>query len=393
MLTDRFYQDLPELTGFEEIFAAENYMDAPRDWMVIVTDVVHSTDAISEGRYKQVNIAGAVAVAVVSNVIGNLRFPFTFGGDGMTAVLPPDTARRALAGLADLQETIRRSFALELRVGALTVGETASKGFPIRIAKLRVSEKYTQAVFDGPGIAHAEELIKNGAPTEHRGLPENSRVKANTQGFSCRWREIPSSLGEIVALIVEARQEQPDCRAAAVRTVLEAIRESLGSEERYHPVSSGVQQAVHRLHEIDNEARVHARGRGGFLLALHRLWVLIQLAAVSFAVRWDLPLRYHYKTLNQIPLDNISHADFRKYDGRLKMVFACTTEDRTTLQARLDELESDGVIAYGMHVTDHALITCVMHLRAPDEVHFIDGGNGGYTLASAELKQKLVAAS
>ncbi len=391
MLTDRFYEELPELLGFEDIFSTGNYMDAPADWMIVVTDVVNSTTAITEGKYKQVNIAGAVAIAVAGNIVGHLRFPFTFGGDGVTAVLPPETAERTLAALADLRHTIRESFSLELRVGALPVSQVTAASYPVRIAKLRVSDKYTQAVFDGAGIAHAEDLIKGGKVPALEDRPNGTRARASTEGFSCRWRKIPSDPGEVAALIVEARESSPERRAWAVREVFYAIRDSLGGEERYHPVAAGRQELISRLDEIDHEARIHARTTGGTRIVIQRMWVRVQLAAVRLAVRWNLPLRYHHKSLNHIPQDNVNHADFRKYDGRLKMVLACSETGRRALQYRLNELEARGAIAYGLHITDHSLITCVMHLQAPDEVHFIDGGDGGYALAAAQLKQKLAA--
>jgi len=396
VLTDNFYQELPVITGFDAILTPENYADAPGDWVVVVADVLRSTEAVAAGKYKQVNIAGASAVAAISNIVGHLGFPFTFGGDGMTAVLPPDTAETALGALRDLQSTIWRAFEIELRVGAITVDELRAERHEVRIGKLRVSEKYTQAVFDGAGIAHAEERVKGGGvpagtprTTERETAAQsNGEIRADTEGFSCRWRAIPSGPGETVSLIVEAVSSDPRARASVSREVLIAIRESLGDETQYHPVAAGPQRAVEHLTEIDNEALLHARGRGGFALARQRAWIWVQLIAVQFALRWNIPLRYRYKALNEIPRDNINHADFRKYDGRLKMVLACTADGRRVLEHRLDELERAGKIVYGLHISDHALITCIMHLRAPDEVHFIDGGDGGYTLAAAELKRK-----
>ncbi|TVR91974.1 MAG: DUF3095 domain-containing protein [Spirochaetaceae bacterium] len=414
MQIDKFYDDLPELQRFDEIFSALNYHDAPKDWIIIVTDVVNSTEAIAAGKYKQVNIAGVVGLAVASNVVGHLRFPFTFGGDGVTLLLPPGLAEPVIAHLRDLKATIQQSFGLELRVGSLSVSDVVVPERPVRVAKLRVSEKYTQAVFDGAGVAYAEELIKGGTGLESGGAglgdgqsadvqpdaqqPDGAQsesassatraAKADTSGFSCRWREIPSGPGEVVALIVDACDTDPELRERAIRQVSEAVRVSLGEEEMYHPVATGLQQQIQTREEIDNEALVHTRGRHGFVLALQRLSISIQIIVVNIAVRLKLPLSNSHKTFSQVHRDNITHADFRKYDGRLKMVLACSPEGRNALVQRLDEMEQAGQILYGIHVANHALITCIMHLRTPDEVHFIDGGDGGYTLAAAQIKAK-----
>ncbi len=400
MQIDKFYDELPELQRFDEIFSAANYHDAPKDWVIIVTDVVNSTEAIAAGKYKQVNIAGVVGLAVASNVVGHLRFPFTFGGDGVTLLLPPGLAEPVIAHLIDLKGTIQQSFDLELRIGSLSVSDVVVPERPVRVAKLRVSEKYTQAVFDGAGVAYAEELIKSGTGAAQPGGqlasgaqpkgagPAMSDAKADTSGFSCRWREIPSGPGEVVALIVDACGTEAEVRERAIRKVSEAVRLSLGEEEMYHPVATGLQQQIRTREEIDNEALVHARGRAGFVLLLQRLWVSVQLLAVKLALRLNLSLPYSHKKLNQVRHDNITHADFRKYDGRLKMVVACSPEGRAALVERLNEMEQAGEIIYGIRAANHALITCIMRLRTPDEVHFIDGGDGGYTLAAAQIKSK-----
>jgi len=389
MKIDRFYDELPKLKRFDEIFSAANYHDAPNDWIIIVTDVVNSTEAIAAGKYKQVNIAGVVGLAVASNVVGHLRFPFTFGGDGVTLLLPPGLAEPVLTHLLDLKATIQQSFGLELRVGSLAVRDVVLPERPVRVAKLQVSEKYTQAVFDGAGVAYAEELIKSGTGLQSGGAtPPTKGAKADTSGFSCRWREIPSGPGEVVALIVDACGTEAASRERAIRKVSEAVRLSLGEEEMYHPVATGLQRPIKTREEKDNEALVHTRGRSGLILTLQRLSISIQIFAVNLAVRFNLPLSNSQKTFKQVYQDNITHADFRKYDGRLKMVLACSPEGRAALVERLNEMEATGEILYGVHVTDHALITCIMHLRTPDEVHFIDGGDGGYTLAAAQIKNK-----
>lgn len=390
MQMDKFYDELPKLQSFDEIFSAANYHDAPQDWIIIVTDVVNSTEAIAAGKYKQVNIAGVVGLAVASNVVGHLRFPFTFGGDGVTLLLPPVIAESVLPRLSDLATTIQQSFGLDLRIGSLSVGDVVSPEYPVRVAKLQVSEKYTQAVFDGAGVAHAEELIKSGTglePLERKGSPTAS-ARADTSGFSCRWREIPSGPGEVVALIVEACGTEAQVRERAIRKVTEAVRTSLGEEEMYHPVATGRQQQIETREEIDNEALVHARGHRGVMLFFQRLGVSVQIVAVKVALRLNMSLPFSHKKLNRVYHDNITHADFRKYDGRLKMVLACNPEGRAALVEQLDAMEQAGEIVYGIRVANHALITCIMHLRTPDEVHFIDGGDGGYTLAAAQIKAK-----
>src|SRR5436190_1754952 len=79
------------------------YSILPDDWTIGLADIVQSTKAIAEKRYKAVNMAGAAVIAAVTNALGEREFPFVFGGDGASfAVAKEDVeaARTALASTA-----------------------------------------------------------------------------------------------------------------------------------------------------------------------------------------------------------------------------------------------------------------------------------------------------
>jgi len=61
------------------------------------------------------------------------------------------------------------------------------------------------------------------------------------------------------------------------------------------------------------------------------------------------------------------------------------------LRARLETLRDAGRIAFGMHVSGSALITCIIADYSFDHVHFLDGSSGSYAAASIELKAQLKA--
>src|SRR5262245_38635128 len=100
---DVFYAGVPVFRDFERLMDPSLYRPLPADWVIGMTDVVQSTRAIAERRYKAVNMAGAAAIAAVANALKGREFPFIFGGDGATfAVAPADAgvARDALAATA-----------------------------------------------------------------------------------------------------------------------------------------------------------------------------------------------------------------------------------------------------------------------------------------------------
>ena len=108
--SETFYDRIPVFRGFPRLMDETLYRPLPQDWMIGTADVVASTRAIRENRYKEVNMAGASVIAAIANALGR-EFPFVFGGDGASFAVPPqwaDTSRTALlAALADATRGVR----------------------------------------------------------------------------------------------------------------------------------------------------------------------------------------------------------------------------------------------------------------------------------------------
>ena len=97
--TDGFYESLPILRDFTRVMDPGLFAPLPDGWLVGIADVVQSTKAIAENRYKAVNMAGAAVIVAITNTLENRDFPFVFGGDGASfaaAARPPQQhARRS----------------------------------------------------------------------------------------------------------------------------------------------------------------------------------------------------------------------------------------------------------------------------------------------------------
>ncbi len=66
------------------------------------------------------------------------------------------------------------------------------------------------------------------------------------------------------------------------------------------------------------------------------------------------------------------------------MVLDCTPELAAEIEDRLEKAAADGIVRYGTHKQDAAMMTCFAPNPAnPNHVHFIDGADGGYALAAA----------
>ncbi|MCG8477474.1 MAG: DUF3095 domain-containing protein [Spirochaetales bacterium] len=389
-----FYRSLDPVSSFDQVLDSKLYRPVPDDWVVAITDVVNSTLAIEDGRYKEVNAAGAVAAVAIGNELGSLEFPFSFGGDGMFYLLPGSLAERVRDILADTRSVVRSAYGLELRAGIVPMADVRAAGHEIRVSKLAVTERYVQAIIDGDGVDFAESRVKHASLGKQYRIPDEHTVKkgANFEGFTCRWQGIPTEKDEIVSIIVKPIGDGDEERRETVRRAMEEITGTLGTEQEYRPLTV----ASHDLSTYGDpagvEAAFHSRGRSGIVWLFNRFRIWFESTVFKFVVSHKLPVKVEGKNIGQAREDNIMHSDFRKYDGTLKLVASTTYAAREKLEAALDVLEREGKIVYGLHRSDRALLTCLVRRPSVGEVHFVDAADGGYALAARSLKAKLVRA-
>lgn len=387
----RTYEDLPSIGDFFDIFQNGNYYHAPRSWHVVMTDVINSTVAIEEGRYKEVNTAGCIAAMAISNLKKDMQFPFLFGGDGMTYLIPTELLEPVQNVLADTRALVQDVFSLDLRVGIVPVAELYRRGAKLTVAKVHVSDSYEQAIIAGDGCDLAEELLKDPSPGNPWIIPEDWPVstKADYSGFTCRWNDIPSSQGETVSLIVKARGTSARQKQERLRDTLAGIQAILGSQDNYHPLNrQGLQVS---LNESYREQRVMTRTRGGIKHFFYGLMLRILIPMMRLIIKFKVPVKAQGMEVRNIKENFLVNADFQKFDGSLKMVLALTTDDCLRLQAFLEENRTHGTLYYGLHRSNRALMTCLMHMKSGNEVHFVDAADGGYALAAKAMKQQILA--
>lgn len=376
-----FYKNLTPIRDFKAIGKARNYTPLPDDWVVVITDVVNSTQAIEGGRYKDVNTAGALAAIAIANALGSLDFPFVFGGDGVTMLLPATEVPMARDILGSVRTLCKEMFALTLRVGFVPMQALSEGGYSLEVLKFRLSDKAVQAILVGSGVDAAEALIKDPRNATQYLLAADYTPKqeADFSGFVCNWLDIPSPKGETLSLIVKILEQGIDATERRLLEILQAIDRICGDVGEHHPLALPNLSTTVGVEAARRNALVfhHAKKTGGYwrdflrIFGQNLLFTMLPRFMTNFARR-----------------DIMVDADFRKFDGSLKMVLACTTESRQNLAAYFEDLRAQGMIAYGMHVADKALMTCFLQ-SATSQIHFIDAANGGYALAAKQLKEQL----
>lgn len=375
---DLFFADLAGFEEFRGIADSANYQRAPQDWVVVHTDVVGSTQAIAAGHYKDVNMIAVASIVCVQRVTGELKFPFTFGGDGATMIIPGRFRDEALAALLGLQGIAQSGFGLDIRVGAVSLDELAANGHNVRVAKYQLSSAQSIAVLEGSGLTEAERRIR-AAPERYRhGIAPGQDT--DLSGLSCRWKPIPAQRGRVISLIIHARPN----RRGIYQEILGYLDELLGPGlDQANPIGAPWMSYRSVMECIRDERRLYQ----GFSLDWAVRVLEIILAVGLFKYR--LPAFFFSTRAYRHQLR--THSDFRKYDNALRMTLDCSPEEVKGIRRLCHAYHEAGEIYYGLHENESALMTCFLNgVGEGEHLHFVDATDGGYTSAASQMKRQMV---
>jgi hypothetical protein len=378
--TDIFYSSIPVFRGFDRLMDPSLYSALPDDWSVGVADIVESTKAIADARYKAVNMAGASVIAAVTNALEGREFPFVFGGDGASFAVSSDDLERAREALAATAVWVEESLNLVLRVALIPVAAIRAQGLDVRVARFGPSPNLSYAMFSGGGLGWAEAAMKRGEFAVQKADPG---TQPDLSGLSCRFEEIPSTRGLILSVLVVPA---PGADPIAFRKVIEDV---IGLVEKSPDAGRPVPPGGPPLHwppaGVEYEARA---ARGGPLLK--RRATVLAVTLWAFVV-----MRFGIRVGNFVPKTYVQqvveNSDFRKYDDGLRMILDCTPELERALTQLLASAASSKFVRYGLYRQDAAMMTCFTpSVMRSDHVHFIDGARGGYASAATALKATVV---
>ncbi len=372
-----YYARLPIFDGFASIMDPARYQPLPDNWVLGLTDVVSSTRAIEDGRYKAVNTAGASVIAAVSNALGGRKFPFVFGGDGASFAVSGENEALARAALAATAAWTRDELDLELRVALVPVSAVKDQGLDVTVARFAPSKNVSYAMFSGGGLAWADRAMKQG----HYAVPPAAPgTRPDLSGLSCRWNDIPASHGLILSLVVApVTNGDPAFR----KLVEELLTELEHSTEVARPVPDNAPGVGWPPPGLDLEVRASRKSGEGLFMRRLRVsaGTLIAFMIMRFGIRvggFD-PSVYRREV--------VENSDFRKFDDNLRMTLDCTPALADRIEQRLAKAEADKVARFGLHRQPSAIMTCIVPSVADsNHVHFVDGAAGGYALAARRLK-------
>ncbi|MDA8870448.1 DUF3095 domain-containing protein [Rhizobiaceae bacterium] len=375
--TDDFYATLPAGDDFSALLSGDAFTPLPDGWVVGIADIAGSTEAIAAGRYKVVNTVGAAVISAQVNAHPGLIFPYVFGGDGAAFAVPPggeDAARDALAATRRWAES---EFGFDLRAAIVPLADIRAAGQDVCVARHRASPNAVYAMFDGGGMAWAEERMKAGSYLLEA-APKD--VFPDLTGLSCRWTPMSARAGHILSLLVVPNPKaNPEEAAGVLRAVVEL---TAGLERNGHPVPPEGPGYRWIPDGLELEARATHRGMP---LAKRKRQLLAETFIAWLFFRTGLRVGgfdpKHYTATTG------ANADFRKLDDGLKMTLDCDAATRTSLEALLADAQARGLVRYGLVEQDNAIMTCIVpSVMEDNHVHFVDGAQGGYTAAARAMK-------
>ncbi|MGI9463438.1 MAG: DUF3095 family protein, partial [Aestuariivirgaceae bacterium] len=146
---DSFFTGLPAVGDARGITVLANYRPLPDGWLIATSDIVASTQAVADGRYKVVNTVGASVISAVSNCLQHRNFPFVFGGDGAALAIPGNTGNQVEAELAAVCIWAREELEIELRTALMPIEDIRKAGFDVQVARFQVAPDVSYAMFTG----------------------------------------------------------------------------------------------------------------------------------------------------------------------------------------------------------------------------------------------------
>lgn len=373
-INQNFYK---EMTSFQKIRAAfddRNYLELPADWFILVTDIKNSTIAVTEGKYKEVNMAGVLSIISVKNALHDESIPFVFGGDGATLAVPQASIQNALEALKVCQQRVHQEFNLHLRYGSIQYVELQKQGFKVEIAKFELSKGNEIAMLRGSGLAEAENKIK---VSMNEQTIANSAVSTTFEGLECRWNPIPTKRGQFLSVIIQpASPNDTSVLSATAEKIFSIMQSELSLDFDQLPKTW---PPIHLKQEIKIR---FGNGIQAFIrITIAYAWTFLVSKLIKNVKKDSDNGGSRY--LNQL----ITNTDHFKIEGSLKFVIDTNREERDQIIAMLDQAQREKKIFFGFNESQFAVITCFVR-SITNHIHFIDGGNGGYTKASVMLKSQ-----
>jgi predicted nucleotidyltransferase len=374
MSSSDFYANVRGVDDFRAIGDDRYYQKVPSDWYVVATDIEESTKAINDGKYKDVNMVGALTIIAILNLKPSIDIPFVFGGDGAFLLIPPSMANISRQALLAVQKIAFEAYNLSLRISLIPIKDIYQQNKKIEIAKYIVSPHYSQAIIKGGGLEYCDMLLKSTA-IYHITDTLDSGYEVDLTGLECRWQSIKSPKEISASVLIKAKDDR------YYTDILANLNNILGTKAQRHPITVENMRLALDNKNLNTEASIYTQN-----IVLKQL-LLIKIKAINIVGKILMSLGIdewaNYKS------HIVSTTDTEKFDDMLRMVVSCDKEQIKQLKNYLQDEYLKHHLVYGLHESDSSLMTCLIFERHGKHIHFVDANGGGYAMSAKMLKKQM----
>lgn len=275
-----------------------------------------------------------------------------------------------------------REFKLDLRVGFVSVAALSERGREVLVGRYEPPPGNVYAVFLGTGVEELELAVKaRGSDASLTDLAmvrddEDDGTPPDLTGLSCRWEPLKSQRGKTVSLVIRGGDHREPHASLRKLTGVDSLKAaSFGALRNTWPAKRILREAK-AIHQ-------------DCALIPQIAWIVFKSLLLSFFYKFDIALAGWKPSKYKREITE-NAVDFARSGVALSLVFDCPEDRIDAVRDFMDERHARGELQYGMHLADHAVMTCFVTSPTQNEhVHFIDGGDGGYTSAATQLKAKL----
>jgi hypothetical protein len=260
-------------------------------------------------------------------------------------------------------------------------------GFDVRVMKLDLGAGNALAMFSGGGIATANAWLGQARDNDPLLIePDQDDIPPSLEGLSCRWQPLKARRGVVLSLITCARAAGPEAERSHVKRVMAALSDILGQDiAAAAPIAPEALTFKWPPAGLDLETKATA---GRKWQARRRTEILAQSLIQYVCERFNTRIGYYDAPAYRAEM--INQTDFQKYDDMVRLVLDVTMDEAARIDMFLRAEHGAGQLFFGTHHSRDALMTClVFSLEHSRHVHFIDGAEGGLTLAARELKRQI----
>lgn len=371
-----FYTNLPYVNSFENFHKLELYRDVPYNWFIVTTDIKGSTKLTDAGKFNQISFISSLCLLGVLEEINDIDIPFSYGGDGITFLIPPKYLERVSKTLTFAIYFAKERFNIDLIAGIVPITEVLRHRHKVKVLKIKLDEGLYHPVFSGGGMSFAEKLIKT---SEEFRLRDVIPSFPDIDFINFISSDISAEQSDIISLLVKTSESVDE--GQTYNEVLNVIRMIFGTETNRKKYNTKRSTRLKKIHEKI------------VLNTKFQLYKNRQKDKVSFLKHYFhnskkyIHERYSSNS-EEFNSDAFKNSDMEKFDDMLRMTLVGNLTQKQQLEAFLYRLYEDKKLAYGLSINNNAYLT--LRLKRNKQNYFlIDGSNAGYTQAAKELKNRL----